>query len=174
MNICYSPIWRAHRRHIFSASREDDGVISASVAPVLWVQEEHKHHILTNGADVNTFSVFVSPCANHMFIVTELWVDNGFILLDGSQHSRGSETCRNGKIWGILWPSVICRPVLEVLSLPLLTSHWPLTPAVVLSGSPDLHSSDCLWVFLTWLYHFLLSVKYRKRWGGEKNNKKDC
>lgn len=39
---------------------------------VLWIQEGHKHYTLINSADVNTFNVFVSLCANHMLIVTEL------------------------------------------------------------------------------------------------------
>lgn len=30
------------------------------------------HYTLINSADVNTFNVFVSLCANHMLIVTEL------------------------------------------------------------------------------------------------------
>lgn len=64
VNICYSPIWRANQCDIFSANRED-GVISMSV--VFWIQEEHKHESWTNSADINTFSVFVSLCANHVY-----------------------------------------------------------------------------------------------------------
>lgn len=159
-------MWLVNQCCIFSANIED-GVISMNVVTVLWIQETNT--ILWVTALMWTHLMFLLACVLIICLwsLNSDWMDNGFILLVGSQHSLGSdsaETCRTGKIWGILSPSIISCPVLEVLFLPLLSSHWPLTPAVVLSGSPDLHSSDCLWVFLTWLYHFLLSVKYRKRW----------
>lgn len=147
--------------HIFSESRRRRVL---SVLFVFWIQEGHKH-TMSNSTDVNTFNVFVSVCANHVFILLSSsdWLDHGFILLDGSHSALDRIHRRHVETKGILSPSVICCPVLEVLSLDLWPLQWCFQGH--LTCIPPI-----VWLFLTWLYHFPLSVKYRKRW--KKTTKK--
>lgn len=85
---------------------------------------------LTHSADVNTFNMFVSLCANHVMIgrVTGCYygvaVRNHSCGSDSPDAFRTSEV-ETGRFWGILSPSPPC-PGGAVPSLAL--SHWPLTP----------------------------------------------
>lgn len=154
------PVWLANQCYIcFSEYRT---VLLAWVLLDLQIQEGNKHCTLT----ALTHLMFVSLCANHMFVVGELFGLGGMmgsyywmaaVDLTHRRHVENQqkrEDLRNSFTIRKMLPCP--NPCSQVTDLwPLqwcFQGHLTCFPPIV-----------CGFFFLTWLYHFLLSIKNRKR-----------